>query len=140
MRKKTRGQTRHGGSLGQSLVEFALTLPLLVLIVMGVFDLGRAIYANTVLANAASEGARTGVIATKTDADISNAVKSTAVGLATTDSPLHISISPSPTRTSGGTVTVMLTYTFTAITPLIGNIFGPTGNLILQSSATMTVE
>jgi Flp pilus assembly protein TadG len=125
---------------GQALVEFALLLPFLLLVVMGTLDLGRAVYANTVIANAAREGARVGIIATKTDADIINAAKSTAVGLATTDPPMHITIVPSPTRSSKGTVKVTITYTFTPIIPLIGNIFGPTGNLILQSSATMTVE
>ncbi len=43
---------------GQSMVEFALILPLLVLIVAGLFDLGRAFFAYIVISNAAREGAR----------------------------------------------------------------------------------
>lgn len=124
----------------QSLVEFALVLPMLVMIIMGVFDLGRAIYSDTVIGNAAREGARTGIIKTKTDADIISAVQSTAFAIGTTDPPMHISISPSPTRSSPGTINVTVTYTFTAITPLIGSFFGPSGNLILTGSTTMTVE
>lgn len=46
---------------GQSLVEFALVLPLLVLIVFGVLDLGRAFYALITITNAAREGARYGI-------------------------------------------------------------------------------
>jgi Flp pilus assembly protein TadG len=43
---------------GQALVEFALALPLLVLILVGVLDLGRAFYALIAVHNAAREGAR----------------------------------------------------------------------------------
>lgn len=43
---------------GQSLVEFALTLPLLLLIIFGVFDLGRLFYVKITVINAAREGAR----------------------------------------------------------------------------------
>ena len=45
-------------SRGQSLVEFALILPVLILIIYGVFDLGRAFYAVITVANASREGAR----------------------------------------------------------------------------------
>ena len=31
---------------GQALVEFALVIPIFVFLVMGIFDLGRAVYAN----------------------------------------------------------------------------------------------
>jgi Flp pilus assembly protein TadG len=41
---------------GQALVEFALTLPLLLLLVFGVLDFGRAFKTKIVLTNAAREG------------------------------------------------------------------------------------
>ena len=43
---------------GQSLVDFALILPLFVLLVVGVFDLGRAFFAYIAISNAAREGVR----------------------------------------------------------------------------------
>jgi Flp pilus assembly protein TadG len=46
-------------SKGQSLVEFALLLPILVLIIFGVLELGRAFFAFIAITNAAREGART---------------------------------------------------------------------------------
>lgn len=46
---------------GQDLVEFALVLPLLMIIVIGVLDLGRAFFASIALANVAREGARYGI-------------------------------------------------------------------------------
>src|SRR5947207_2126656 len=46
------------GERGQGLVELALMLPVLMLIVIGSLDFGRAIYVDNVLANAARDGAR----------------------------------------------------------------------------------
>lgn len=46
-----------GTESGQSLVELALVLPVLLLIVLGVADLGRAFYYSTAIANAARAGA-----------------------------------------------------------------------------------
>jgi Flp pilus assembly protein TadG len=61
---------------GQSLVEFALILPLMVLIVVGIFDLGRAFFAYIAISNAAREGARVYIFSPKTTTitDIENAV------------------------------------------------------------------
>jgi len=46
---------------GQSLVEFALSSVVLLLLVGGLVDIGRAIYISEALSNAAREGARHGV-------------------------------------------------------------------------------
>lgn len=43
---------------GQSLVEMALTLPVLLLVVLGFIDLGRAVYYYSAIGNAVREGAR----------------------------------------------------------------------------------
>ena len=43
---------------GQSLVEMALTLPALLLLILGFVDLGRAVYYYAALGNAVREGAR----------------------------------------------------------------------------------
>ena len=45
---------------GQSLVELALVLPLLILLLAGTVDLGRAFFSYIVITNAAQEGARAG--------------------------------------------------------------------------------
>ena len=47
---------------GQEAVEFALLLPVLVLIVFGVLDLGRAFHAAITITNAARVGARYGMV------------------------------------------------------------------------------
>lgn len=43
---------------GQALVEFALVLPIFLLIMFGLIDMGRAIYANHTVTQAAREAAR----------------------------------------------------------------------------------
>jgi hypothetical protein len=43
---------------GQTLVEFALVLPVFLLVVVGILDAGRAVYTNSTLSQAAREGAR----------------------------------------------------------------------------------
>lgn len=47
---------------GQSLVEFALVLPLFLVMLMAVIDVGRAIWAQNSLAAAAREGARYAIV------------------------------------------------------------------------------
>jgi len=49
-------------SRGQALVEFALVIPLLLLLIFGLIDLGRAVYVNNSLSEAAREGARWGSV------------------------------------------------------------------------------
>ena len=46
---------------GQDLVEFALVLPVLLLVIVGMLDLGRAFFSAIAVANVAREGARFGV-------------------------------------------------------------------------------
>jgi Flp pilus assembly protein TadG len=52
---------RHA-SRGQALVETALILPLFLILVMGVVDMGRAVWATTSLASAAREAARYAIV------------------------------------------------------------------------------
>ena len=47
---------------GQSLIEFALVLPILLLVLLGIIEFGRIIMAVNVLNQAAREGARVGAV------------------------------------------------------------------------------
>jgi Flp pilus assembly protein TadG len=47
---------------GQSLVEFAVILPILVLLLVGIFDLGHVVWTNDALSNAAREAARYAIV------------------------------------------------------------------------------
>ena len=46
--------------LGQELVEFSLVLPVMLIVLIGVLDLGRVFHANVTIANASRAGARYG--------------------------------------------------------------------------------
>lgn len=128
----------------QSLVEFALVLPMLILIIVGIFDLGWAIYANNTVSLAAREGVRKAIITSDADA-IRSQVRNTAQGLQLTDGQITISF-PGSNGCAGGSreygcpVRVTVNYTYSPLTPLIGGIFGGAGTFLLTSSATMVVE
>lgn len=48
--------------IGQTLIEFALIFPLLMFLLVGLFDLGRAVFYYSSLSNAVREAARTGIV------------------------------------------------------------------------------
>lgn len=75
---------------GQTLVEFALVLPLILLVVVGVFDAGRAVYTNSTLSQAAREGARLG------------AVEAGSVGLDSGDDPACVATPAGITSSNPG--------------------------------------
>jgi Flp pilus assembly protein TadG len=50
------------GNRGQSVVEFALVLPVLLLVLFGITELGRAVMVKNVLTSAAREGARLAIV------------------------------------------------------------------------------
>jgi Flp pilus assembly protein TadG len=55
------------GSRGQSLVEFAIVLPIITLVVLGLFDLGRAVFTYNTLSQAARQANRTAIVDQDTD-------------------------------------------------------------------------
>ncbi len=53
---------RRHGERGQALVEFALILPVFLLLLFGLFDLGRAVYAYNTISNASREAVRVAIV------------------------------------------------------------------------------
>ena len=51
-----------GTAAARRLVEFALVLPIFILLLVAIFDLGRAVFAYNTLTNAAREGARMAIV------------------------------------------------------------------------------
>jgi len=62
------------GRGGQAVVEFALILPVFMLMLFGAIEFGRAYYTLHLLTNAAREGARTGALPEQLESDVSTAV------------------------------------------------------------------
>ena len=56
------GAARDRRALGQGLVEFALVLPIFLMLLFGLIDGARLVYLNSVLSQAAREGARQGSV------------------------------------------------------------------------------
>lgn len=50
--------SRRPRTAGQSLVEFALVLPIFLVLIFGIIDFGRFVYVNSALSQAAREGTR----------------------------------------------------------------------------------
>ena len=67
---------RYRNQRGAALVEAAITLPIILLISVGIFEFGRAYQTWQVLTNAAREGARLAVINGSTDTDVTARVRS----------------------------------------------------------------
>ena len=122
---------------GQSLVEFAVTIPLLLLLIMGVFDLGRGIYYYSAIHNAAREGARYGATNQCDEVGIKNAAKLTAIGLA---DDLVINQTKYFVGENADRIVVTVAYDFETITPLVGIFLGDGGKIQLVSEARQIVE
>lgn len=123
---------------GQSLVEFALILPLFMLIVLGIFDFGRAIYAYSALHNAAREGARYGAVHHCDTAGIINMAQQMAAGLGE-----GISVTPTIEHTAMGVparIKVKVVFRFRAVTPLVGTFLGSDGSIVLSSQSHHHIE
>lgn len=120
---------------GQSLVEFALVLPLLLLLICGIVDLGRLLFAYSSLNMTNQEAVRMGGLG-RTDAEIIAYSKDhVSVGDA---SKLIVSITPKQSeRKAGQDVTVTLQYPLPWITPIMSSIIPAP---VLSTSSTIRVE
>ncbi|MET4093205.1 TadE/TadG family type IV pilus assembly protein [Arthrobacter sp. UYCu712] len=103
---------------GAVAVEFAILAPVLVMLLLGIMEFGRAYNAQVILSSAAREGVRVMAI-NNTPASALTAVKNAATGLqpALTDS--NITISPA-TCTSGAQMTLKITYSLSTMTGIAG--------------------
>ena len=131
---------------GVAAVEFALILPLLMMIVFGIINYGILLYDQAVITNAAREGARWGAINTSAAISCSGTASGSAdpcqiansytqANLITFGGATTSTSSATGAGTSGTTVTVTVSYTFTQI----GWIIGSSSNA-LSASAVMYHE
>lgn len=123
--------------LGQSIVELALVLPLLLMVVALATDLGRVYFAYVSVVGAAEQGARVGSDSGRTDGDIVDAVKHEPGVLVAIDDS-DIEISPSISRAAGSMVEVAITHDFELVTPIPSALFG-TDRIVLTARASHVV-
>jgi Flp pilus assembly protein TadG len=116
------------------LVEFALVLPMLMLVMLGIAEFGFIFQRYEVVTNAAREGARMAVLPGYTSADVGARVRGyvtqgrvpttiTNPAIAVTDVTIPVGGGLAPINAKRVTVTYTHTYTFL---PKIGTWFGAT--------------
>jgi len=121
---------------GQSLLEFALLLPILLIILAGVLDLGRVFFSYVAVTDAAAEGAAYAAIYPTDTAGIVSRAQDASSGLVEIDENLvdvHC-----PNVASGQPITVTVHYTFTLATPFISGIVNDR-ELVLHGSAAEVI-
>lgn len=119
---------------GQALVEFALALPLLVVFLVGLFDLGRAVYTSNTIANAARIGNRLAIVDQNPTA-IKNAAKQEAVWVGLDDDDIDIAFCSEVKI--GCLATVTVTTVYDPSMPVIGGLIGP---ITMTTDSEMPIE
>lgn len=117
---------RRTGQRGQGLTEFALIFPIFILLVVVVFDFGRAIYAYHTISNAARGGARVAIIDQNTSR-VQAAALGDTIGVNPDDVTIDLSnlTSSCVTLKIGCKAEVTVSYAFRPLTPIVGSIIGP---------------
>jgi len=140
-----RGRNRASES-GQAILELAFTLPLLLVVVMGIFDFGLMFQRFEVVTNAAREGARVGVLPNYTTDDaIARAQQYLTSGGLTGGATIDANVVPvnfgSPLKTVYSvTVTVQYVHNYAFIGPILNLFGGSLGSVTLQAVSTMRLE
>ncbi len=142
-RIRTRGA--RGGERGQALVEFAIIIPILLAVLLGIVEFARAWQIQQVVTNAAREGARFAVLATTTtDASIAT-VMDTYMSSANMDMSYTSYNIRNLVNQSGDpdTITVSYDYQYSLFGPvinLLGGGGGTPGSVNLSSTSIMRNE
>jgi Flp pilus assembly protein TadG len=133
-----------GAESGQDLVEYALVLPLFLLLMFSVVEFGFVFFQYTMVVNAAREGARTGIVIETPSCQlaclktrIEDAVRSKMTSI----DPTGLTVTSSfPEINSQPMVQVTVKYKTGFITQLLIEKTGGKGSLTLASTATMQRE
>ena len=121
---------------GAAAVEFALVVPVLLVLVLGIAEFGRAYNIQTTLSGAAREGARVMALDNSTSPIAAATTKTIAAAPTLGLSAGQISISPSTCVVAAGagvpqTVTVTVTYPMTFLTTFFGSSITLTGKGVM---------
>ena len=131
---------------GAALLETAVTLPLVLLVSVSIFEFGRAYQTWQVLTNAAREGARVSVLEAYTDAQVTTTVRNYLTGGRLTNAA---SASITVVRnvpfgaTTASRITVNYPFQFMVLSPVARLVRGNStvgAPLTMQSSALMRNE
>jgi len=143
----------HDSEPAQSLVEFALVLPIFLLLVTGIFDVARAVWEENTLAYAAREGTRYAIVhgaggvprvgpissttnpTTYNTGNIVSAVRNSAVGVANIDVTIDY---PDNDNQRGHRVTVDATAAFIPLPSYY--LLGSTFQITLRGGSQLVIQ
>jgi hypothetical protein len=131
-------QTR-AATQGQGLIEYALILPIFLMLTFGIIEMSWLVYTNHTLANATREGARFAMVRGEMSGNVATSeavgevVSERAPGLG---GPVTTAIEFIPNAQPGSQVSVSTTYQYQ---PLIGMILG-TDPITLENRSTVIVQ
>lgn len=139
----SRGRRGVRGTRGQTLAEFALILPVFMLVLVGLFDAGRLVFAYHTVSNAAREGGRQAIV-DQTLSHVQARASKHAVALGVLPGNVVVDYRDPTTPDAPfscvdvngdyavGTeyiyecvAVVQVPYQYVAATPIIGNLIGP---------------
>lgn len=137
---RTRPAHRFGSERGAAAVEFALIVPVLLLLLFGIIEFGRVYNAQIELSGAAREGARVMAIQNNpTAARAATRLGAPSLNPALTDAQISVltnGTDPSSCLTAAGTptltATVTATYPLTFLTGMFGSSITITGKAVMQ--------
>jgi Flp pilus assembly protein TadG len=142
--------TRLRGERGTALLETAITLPIVLVVVVGIFEFGRAFQTWQVLTNAAREGARLSVMPNETPGTVETRVRSyMSSGQLSGQAGASVSVNRNATiavaggTTSASQVTITYPFTFMVLQPVMRLIQPGTNTgapLTMTASAVMRNE
>jgi Flp pilus assembly protein TadG len=129
---------------GAELIEFALVLPLLMLVMCGIFDFGFLFQRWEVLTNAAREGARIAALPGYTETDVNARVDSYLMA-GGVPGPAVTTLTYQSVTAGGRTfnlakVTVTYTHDYAFLGPILSIFGGGATTVPLRATATMRVE
>lgn len=142
-----RGKPAQATERGAAAVEFALVVPVLIMMIFGMVDMGMAINAQAIVGNAAREGARAASFNGANTTATTNVVNSAAKSLIGTAPTVAITCQAKGSTTSsasyctsavaGDSVLVQVTYTYKWLTP---GILGLPGQSTIAATSQMRIE
>jgi Flp pilus assembly protein TadG len=117
---------------GQTLVEFALIAPAFVLLMLGLLDFGRVVYADHTFSQAAREGLRVAIVEPAESSSKYAAIRAAAVNAAPGTGLAAANVTGSGCgdcfypdgNVSGGRVVVTVARNVELLTPIIGQLLG----------------
>lgn len=138
---------RRADEAGQAIVEFALLLPVLMVISMGIVDFGLMFARYNAVNNAAREGARVAATGSYSDADVQARVVAylNDAGLTNTLAVNQVERTTIALAAGGSSITIVRVtvgypYEYVFFGPMIRLIGGSLDSTVLIAEATMRLE